>query len=99
TDQDDFDTHAPPIALMTLPEPPQFGQVPLPRRPVPPQSPHTASPVPGVPGGASSPGLSAGAVSCSVAPAPPVRSWGFAPAIILLRKFSLEGRHTTSPST
>src|SRR5690348_6054948 len=49
---------APPIALITFPLPPQFGHWVTPMRPLPPHSRQVASPVPGVPGGASSPGLS-----------------------------------------
>jgi hypothetical protein len=44
------------MPFVTLPVPSHSGQALAPTRPLPPQRPHTFSPVPGVPAGASSPG-------------------------------------------
>src|SRR5690606_14198511 len=56
-DQRSSARQAPPIPSITLPVPPQFSHGLLLIRPVPRQTGQTSSPVPGVPGGASSPGF------------------------------------------
>jgi hypothetical protein len=60
---------APPIAWITLPLPPQFGQGSWPRRPEPAQTEQMVSPAPGVPGGTSSPGFMARVVCWACADA------------------------------
>ncbi len=45
------------MPVMTVPVPRQLGHEPPSLRPLPPQARHAFSPVPGVPGGAWSPGL------------------------------------------
>ena len=50
-------SHAPPMPTFTTPLPWHSGHAPAPSLPLPPQRGQTSSPVPGVPAGASSPGL------------------------------------------
>src|SRR4051812_42840625 len=86
------------MPTVTLPVPPQTGHAPLAARPLPPQLGQTSSPVPGVPAGASSPGLIFGWAPDGRSPRAPA-GWSDLPGDAAAAAMSMDAPGSSSPAT